>query len=283
MFADRYADLADQMAAREESKERSGELQKIAKICRNVPRHPAKTFHEAVQSLYFIHLVAQIETGGNSVSLGRIDQILYPFYKEDMKAGILTKDTAKELIALLFLKTNEIWNVLEEAYIPGGEGTEGKTTQNVTVGGVLENGEDGINDLSHIVLEAYADIRTVQPNFSVRLCDKSPEPFFLKAITYCKDGVLLHLFNDETIVKTLVNAGHTLEDARNYGVVGCLEPNAQGKSFGSTFAVQFNAVKCLEFALSNGIDNIFGYVSGLETGEAEQFTNFEHVFEAYAR
>jgi len=282
-FAERYADLADHMAATETNGDRSRELQEIAKICRNVPRHPARTFHEALQSMYFIHLVSQIETGGNSVSLGRVDQFLYPFYKADMEAGILTRETAKELISLVFLKTNEIWNVLEEAYIPGGEGTEGKTTQNVTVGGLLENGADGTNDLSHIVLEAYAGIRTVQPNFSVRLSPKSPELFFQKAIAYCKDGVLLHLFNDEIIVKTLVNAGHTLGDARNYGVVGCLEPNAQGKSFGSTFAVQFNVAKCLEFALSNGIDNIFGYVSGLETGEAAQFVTFDQVFAAYDR
>ncbi|WDP85157.1 MAG: hypothetical protein HUN05_08415 [Desulfobacter sp.] len=170
---------------------------------------------------------------------------------------------------------------MEEAYIPGGEGTEGKTTQNVTAGGVDIFGNDATNELSYIVLDAYADIRTVQPNFGVRLSPSTPEPFFVKAVQYCQNGVLLHFFNDETIVRTLVNAGHTIEDARDYGVVGCLEPNAQGKSFGSTFTVQFNAVKCLEFALSNGVDNIFGYLSGRETGDPAEFQTFDQVFEAY--
>ena len=175
-------------------------------------------------------------------------------------------DRARELLALLFIKTNEIWNVLEEAYIPGGEGTEGKTTQNVTVGGMGKDGQDATNGLSHVALNAFCDIRLVQPNFGVRVCDGTEELFFARALAYARDGVPLHFFNDRVIVDSLVQAGHSMEDARDFGVVGCLEPNAQGKSFGSTFAVQFNGIKCLEFALSDGVDNIFGYPSGLATG-----------------
>ena len=281
-FARRYAGLARSMAETESDSVRAAELREIARVCGRVPEYPATSFHEAVQSVYFIHLVAQIESGGNSISLGRIDQILYPYYKADKEAGKITPDKAQELLALLFLKTNEIWNVLEEAFIPGGEGAEGKTTQNVTVGGVGIDGSDAANELSYIGLDAFADIRTVQPNFGVRLGSKAPEGFFLKAADYARDGVPLHLFNDDAIVKSLVMGGHTLEDARNYGVVGCLEANAQGKTFGSTFAVQFNGIKCVEFALSNGIDNIFGYQSGLETGDPAGFTSFEDVWNAYA-
>ncbi|RPH50157.1 MAG: formate C-acetyltransferase/glycerol dehydratase family glycyl radical enzyme [Desulfobacteraceae bacterium] len=282
-FANRYADLAIRMAAGENGKERRKELEKIASVCRQVPENPAATFHEAVQSLYFIHLIAQIESGGNSVSLGRIDRILYPYYKKDLDSGKITPNEARELVSLLFLKTNEIWNVLEEAYIPGGEGTEGKTTQNVVVGGVDEMGTDATNELSYIGLDAYADIRTVQPNFGVRLSNKSPEFFFMRAVEYAKDGVLLHFHNDDAIVPSLVEAGHSEADARNYGVVGCLEPNAQGKTFGSTFAAQFNGIKCLEFALSNGIDNIFGQQNGLQTGNPEEFKSFEDLWNAYDR
>jgi len=97
----------------------------------------------------------------------------------------------------------------------------------------------------------------------------------------CKRRRTHAFFNDDTIVETLVNGGHTIEDARNYGVVGCLEPNAQGKTFGSTFAVQISGIKCVEFALSNGIDNTFGYQSGIETGEVESFTSFDDVWNAY--
>lgn len=201
----------------------------------------------------------------------------------DLGKGLITPQKARELISLLYLKTNELWNVLEEAYIPGGEGTEGKTTQNVTVGGLGIDGEDATNDLSYIAMDAYAEVRTVQPNFGVRLSSKCPHEFFLKAVEYAKDGVLLHLFNDDAIIASLTDGGHTLADARNYGIVGCLEPNAQGKTFGSTFAVQFNGAKCLELALADGVDNIFGYLSGVETGDPSGFKSFADVWGAYDR
>ncbi|TAL36215.1 MAG: formate C-acetyltransferase/glycerol dehydratase family glycyl radical enzyme [Spirochaetes bacterium] len=281
IFARRYADHADALAAAEKNASRAAELREIARVCRHVPEFPAESFHEAAQSFYFIHLIAQIESGGNSISLGRIDQILYPYYKKDADAGRITPDRAREILALLYVKTNEIWNVLEEAFIPGGEGTEGKTTQNVTVGGMDERGEDATNELSLIGLDAYADVRTVQPNFGVRISKKDTGPLLTRAAEYARDGVLLHFFNDEAIIASLVKSGHTIEDARDYGVVGCLEPNAQGKTFGSTFAVQFNGIKCVEFALSNGIDNIFGYRSGIETGDPASFTSFDDVWKAY--
>ncbi len=280
-FAHRYARLARVMAEEEKDPIRAEELLEIARVCEWVPENPARTFREAVQSLYFIHLIAQIESGGNSISLGRIDQILRPYYEADLEAGKISREEAQELLSLLFIKTCEIWNVLEEAFIPGGEGTEGKTTQNVTVGGIGTDGEDATTELSYIGLDAFADIRTVQPNFGVRISSKSPKDFLLRAVNYALDGVPLHFFNDDVIIKALIDAGHTLEDARNYGVVGCLEPNAQGKTFGSTFAVQFNGIKCVEFALSNGIDNIFGYQSGIETGDPISFKSFDDVWNAY--
>ncbi len=283
VFARRYAALAREMADRAATPVRRAELLEIARVCERVPEHPARTFREAIQCVYFIHLVSQIESGGNSISLGRIDQILFPYYEADLAAGRVTPDEARNLLALLFIKTNEIWNVLEEAFIPGGEGTEGKTTQNVTVGGVDARGEDATNALSFIGLDAFADVRTVQPNFGVRLSAASPESFVRQAVQYARDAVPLHFFNDEAVIPSLIRAGHTPEDARDYGVVGCLEPSAQGKSFCSTFAVQFNGIKCLEFALSNGIDNIFGYPSGIETGDPASFTRFEDLWNAYDR
>jgi len=280
-FAHRYADAAESLAEVEADPERADELRTVARVCRRVPEHPAETFHEAVQCVYFIHLISQIESGGNSISLGRIDRVLYPYFQMDKQAGRITNDEARELLSLLFIKTNEIWNILEEAYIPAGEGVEGKTTQNVTVGGVGPDGEDATNELSYVGLDAFADVRTVQPNFGVRLGPNVPREFFLKAIEYAIDGVPLHLFNDEAIIESLQRAGHTLEDARDYGIVGCLEPNAHGKTFASTFAVQFSGIKCLELALANGIDNIFGYPSGPETGDPASFTSFDDVWNAY--
>ncbi len=147
-FANRYAWVAQTMAEKEKDAVRKAELLNIARVCSHVPEHPARTYHEAVQSVYFIHLISQIESGGNSISLGRIDKILDPYYAADKKAGTITYDAAKELLSLLFLKTCEIWNVLEEAFIPGGEGTEGKTTQNVVVGGIDEKGNDAVTEMS---------------------------------------------------------------------------------------------------------------------------------------
>jgi pyruvate formate-lyase/glycerol dehydratase family glycyl radical enzyme len=281
LFSNRYAEHAHHLSRRQTDPKRAEELARISRICRKVPQYPADTFHEAVQSLYFIHLIAQIESGGNSVSLGRIDQVLYPYYQRDIEKGAMDPDKARELLSLLFLKINEIWNVLEEAYIPGGEGTEGKTTQNVTVGGVDENGKDSVNALSYIGLHAYADIRTVQPNFGVRVGPRTEDLFFLTAVKYAKDGVLLHFFNDDGIIRSLVKGGHAIEDARDYGVVGCLEPNAQGKTFGSTFASQFNGIKCVELALNNGRDLVFGFPSGVATGAPENFSTFDDVWKAY--
>ncbi|MBW1684168.1 MAG: hypothetical protein JRS35_03820 [Deltaproteobacteria bacterium] len=280
-FAQRYAAEAERMAASESDPRRAAELEEIARVCRRVPEHPARSFREAVQCVYFIHLIAQIESGGNSISLGRIDQVLSPYYEADLRAGGIAPSQARELLSLLFLKTNEIWNILEEIFIPGGEGTEGKTTQNVTVGGLGADGADATCALSYIGMDAFADVRTVQPNFGVRLSPDAPEELFVSALHYARDGVPLHLFNDEVIVDSLVAGGHALEDARDYGVVGCLEPNAQGKTFGSTFAVQVNGLKCVEFVLSNGLDNVFGHRSGIETGDPAGFTCFEDVWNAY--
>lgn len=280
-FARRYSELALSMAAAEHDRERAAELREIARVCSRVPEYPAETLHEAIQSVYFIHLVAQIESGGNSISLGRIDHILFPYYRKDLEAKRVSPEKSRELVAMLFIKTNEIWNVLEEAFIPGGEGTEGKTTQNVTVGGVGPDGLDATNDMSYIALDAYADVRTVQPNFGVRVSPDCPAELMRRAVEYNRDGVLMHFFNDDVIVRSLVRAGHTIEDARDYGVVGCLEPNAQGKTFGSTFAVQFSGIKCVELALLNGIDNIFGYPSGIESGDPVGFKNFDDLWNAY--
>jgi formate C-acetyltransferase len=280
-FARRYSELALTMAAAERDRERAAELREIARVCSRVPEYPAETLHEAVQCFYFVHLVAQIESGGNSISLGRIDQVLFPYYRKDLEARRGSQELARELVAMLFIKTNEIWNVLEEAFIPGGEGTEGKTTQNVTVGGVGQDGRDATNDLSYIALDAYADVRTVQPNFGVRVSPDCPGELMRRAVEHDRDGVLMHFFNDEAIIRSLVQSGHTIEDARDYGVVGCLEPNAQGKTFGSTFAVQFNGIKCVELALSNGIDNIFGYPSGIESGDPAGFKSFNDLWNAY--
>ncbi|RJP67527.1 MAG: formate C-acetyltransferase/glycerol dehydratase family glycyl radical enzyme [Candidatus Abyssobacteria bacterium SURF_17] len=282
-FAYRYADEAKRLAKLSADPARRRELEEIAAVCERVPAKPARTFHEAVQSLYFLQLIAQIESGGNSISVGRIDKILYPFYKHDVEAGTIDAAHAQMLVECMFLKMGEIWNVLEETYLPGGEGPEGKTTQNVIVGGMKPDGSDDSNELTHLLLEAYADLRTVQPNFGIRINRNTPDDILLRACELSRDGVLIHFFNDEVIVPALVKKGCSVEDARDYSAVGCVEPNAHGKTFGSTFAIQFNAAKCLEFALNNGMCTLFGLPNGLPCGSLSTYDSYGELFKAYQR
>ncbi len=282
-FARRYAGEARRLAKLTDDAERRRELEEIATVCERVPAGPARSFHEAVQSLYFIQLVAQIESGGNSISVGRIDKVLHPYYKKDVETGAIDASRAQTLIECMFLKMGEIWNVLEETYLPGGEGPEGKTTQNVIVGGMTPDGADDSNEMTSLALEAYADLRTVQPNFGIRINRNTPAEIFLSACELTRDGVLIHFFNDEVIVPALVRKGCSLEDARDYSAVGCVEPNPHGKTFGSTFAVQFNAAKCLEFALNDGVCSVFGLPNGLSCGSLQSYSSFAGLFNAYKR
>jgi formate C-acetyltransferase len=282
-FARRYADEARHLAELTDDPVRRRELEEIAAVCEQVPGAPARTFHEAVQSLYFIQLVAQIECGGNSISVGRIDKILFPYYRKDIEAGTIDPARARILVECMFLKMGEIWNVLEETFLPGGEGPEGKTTQNVIVGGMRPDGSDDTNELTGLILEAYADLRTVQPNFGIRVNKNTPAEIFSRACELTREGVLIHFFNDDVIVPALVRQGCSLEDARDYSAVGCVEPNPHGKTFGSTFAVQFNAAKCLEFALNNGVCSVFGMPNGLALGSLSTYSSYAELFGVYKK
>jgi formate C-acetyltransferase len=282
-FAGRYAEEAWRQARTTDDSVRKAELEEIAAVCERVPAKPAHSFHEAVQSLYFIQLAAQLESGGNSISVGRIDKILHPYYEKDIEAGALDAERAQILVECMFLKMGEIWNVLEETYLPGGEGPEGKTTQNVIVGGMNPDGSDDSNELTRLVLEAYADLRTVQPNFGIRINRNTPEDIFLRVCELSREGVLIHVFNDDVIIPALVGKGCSLEDARDYSAVGCVEPNPHGKTFGSTFAVQFNAAKCLEFALHDGLCTVFGMPNGLQCGSLQDYFSFNELFDAYKK
>ena len=283
VFARRHAEEARRLAALTDDPERRHELEQIAVVCDRVPAHSARSFHEAVQSLYFIQLMAQVESGGNSISVGRIDKILHPFYEEDIRAGKIDPARAQMLIECMFLKMGEIWNVLEETYLPGGEGPEGKTTQNVIVGGIQPDGSDDSNELTSLAMEAFADLQTVQPNFGIRVNRNTPEDIFLRVCELSRDGVLIHFFNDEVIVPALVRKGCSLEDARDYSVVGCVEPNPHGKTFGSTFAVQFNAAKCLEFALNDGVCSVFGLPNGIPCGSLQNYSAYGELMSAYKK
>ncbi len=246
-FAKRYSKKAQEMAEKEKDETRRKELLKISEICNNVPEYPARTFQEALQSLWFNQLLVQIEQGGVAISVGRMDKILYPYYKKDLESSNITSEDAQELIECFFIKMAEINNVLLTMGLIAGEGPP--TAQNLMVGGIDENGNDITNELSYIILNAYTNIHTFQPNFSVRISKKSPRAFLEKVADSCRQGTMMALFNDEVIIQAMKGIGYGEKDARDYGIAGCVEPNAPGKTFGSTNSNQFNAPLCLEISL----------------------------------
>jgi pyruvate formate-lyase/glycerol dehydratase family glycyl radical enzyme len=253
-FTKRFSSLAGDMAAKEEDVTRKEELLKIAEHCERVPASPARTFWEALQSLWFCHLITQIESNGHSMSYGRFDQYMYPFYQNDIKAGVLTPEQAVELIECLWIKTAEINKLRSWAasrvlmgYI---------LFQNLTLGGQKLDGRSAVNDLSWLALEATANLKISQPSVSARYWNECPEDFLLK----CCEVINIHrggqpaMYNDEVIIPSQLAVGIMLDDAINYGIVGCVEPGEGGKSRRMGVGFLDNMLKVLELTLYNGRD-----------------------------
>jgi len=251
-FIKRFSSLAKKMAEKETNSERHKELIETSEICLNISENPPKTFKEALQLVYFNHLICRMEDGGYAISIGRLDQLLYPFFMNDINIGIITKEEVKFLIECFFLKLTTLWNYVFYLAISAAEGPP--ITENVTIGGLDRKGSDATNELSYIILDAYTQIQTVQPTFSIRIHQNTPGDFLIKIAKSVKSGTSIALFNDDLMIRGLINRGFTLEDAREYAPIGCVEPQHPSKSFGSTNACQLNIVKCLELALTNGSD-----------------------------
>ncbi|MHA1803730.1 MAG: glycyl radical protein, partial [Promethearchaeota archaeon] len=251
-YIKRFSELAFSMAQKEQDIKRKKELLEISNACNNISGKPPKNFKEAIQLIYFTQVICGLEDGGFAISIGRLDQYLYPFYINDIKNNTITKEEVKFLIECFFLKLNTLWNYVFYLGVNAAEGPP--IAENLTIGGLDARGQDATNELSYIILEAYSNLKTVQPTFSVRVHEKTSDDFLLKVGEVIKQGTSLALFNDEIMIKGLVNRGFTIEDAREYAPIGCVEPQHPHKSFGSTNANQFNIVKCLELALNNGTD-----------------------------
>lgn len=272
LWARRYADLAEAQAATHPDAARHAELYKIAEICRRVPTEPARTFHEALQAFWFVHLAMHIEQYGWSISAGRLDQYLFPYYQSDLQSGELSKEMAWELLLNLWVKFME--NV--------GTRLKATTFQNLTLGGQDEHGRDQSNDLSHLCLEATVALRFNQPALSVRWQPNIAPAFWEKVQATIAEGMgLPALFNDEVIIPALVAHGVTPEDARGYGIVGCVEACVPGKMQGVTAGGHINIAKALELALNDGRSMITGAQIGLPTGDPAQFRGFDDLWRAY--
>ncbi len=250
-FGKRYADLALRMAEREGDEKRGQELLEIAKVCQRIPQKGATTFREALQSIFLAQIAINLESLDNAICPGRMDYYLNPYYEKDLQDGILTRETAKELVSAFSIKMSEIIPVFSKLITKFHGGLF--NGQVVTVGGMDEEGNDSSNELSYIFLEVMDELRMRQPNYHARVHKEAPDRYLDKIFEILSRGSNSPaLYNDDVIVETLVQNGYNLTDARNYTAVGCVEPVSQGKSFSSTDAALFNVPIMLELALNEG-------------------------------
>lgn len=279
-YAKRYAALAKEEAEKETDPTRRAELLVIAKNCEKVPAKPAESFYEACQSFWFVQELLQTESSGHSISPGRFDQYMYPYYKKDMDEGRITREAAQELLDCIWIKLNDLNKCRDEGSADGFAGYS--LFQNLIAGGQDEEGMDVTNDLSFMCLEASMHVMLPQPSLSVRIWNKTPDAFIIKAARLARTGIGLPAFyNDEVIIPSLMSRGVSLADARTYNIIGCVEPQKAGKTDGWHDAAFFNMCRPLEMVFSNGYEN--GEKVGPQTGDVTQMATFEEFFDAYKK
>ena len=279
-YANRYADLAEQKAAVCRDETRKKELLRIASNCRRVPAKPAEDFWQACQSFWFVQQLLQLESSGHSISPGRFDRYMYPFFKNDLDNGTVTYESAQELIDCIWVKLNDINKVRDAASAKGFAGYG--MFQNLIVGGQDSFGFDATNDLSYMCLEAAMHVRLPQPSLSIRVWNGSPQDLLIKAAALTRVGSgLPAYYNDEIIIPSLMHRGLTLEDARDYCIIGCVEPQKGSKTDGWHDAAFFNMCRPLELVFSNGVDK--GVQIGPETGEVTEMASFKEFYDAYKK
>lgn len=279
-YAQRYSALAQEMAERCTDAARKEELLRIAENCSRVPAKGAQNFYEACQSFWFVQQLIQLESSGHSISPGRFDQYMYPYYKKDMENGNISREFAQELMDCIWVKLNDL-NKCRDAV--SAEGFAGYSLfQNLIAGGQNKDGEDVTNDLSFMCIQASMHVRLPQPSLSVRVWNGSPHEFLIKAAELTRTGIgLPAYYNDEVIIPALQNRGLSLADAREYNIIGCVEPQKAGKTEGWHDAAFFNMCRPLELVFANGEDK--GEMVGVPTGEVTEMSSFEEFYNAYKK
>ena len=279
-YAERYAALAQEMAAQCQDPQRRSELLMIAQNCSNVPRKGATTFYEACQSFWFVQQLLQMESSGHSISPGRFDQYMYPYYKADLDKGMLTREFAQELLDCIWVKLNDLNKCRDAASAEGFAGYS--LFQNLIVGGQNKDGEDVTNDLSFMCIQASKHVFLPMPSLSIRVWNGSPHELLIKAAELTRTGIgLPAYYNDEVIIPALQNRGLSLADAREYNIIGCVEPQKAGKTDGWHDAAFFNMCRPLELVFANGMDK--GEMVGIPTGDVTKMTTFDEFYDAYKK
>lgn len=279
-FANRFSELA-KTKAENETGSRKEELLEISRICAKVPYEPAQTFHEAIQSVWFIQLILQIESNGHSLSYGRFDQYMYPYLQHDLDQNLITEDAAVELLTNLWIKTLTINKVRSQAHTFSSAGSP--MYQNVTIGGQTTDKKDAVNKLSFLVLKSVAQTRLPQPNLTVRYHAHINQKFFDEAIEVMKLGTGMPAFNnDEVIIPSFIEKGVKEEDAYNYSAIGCVETAVPGKwGYRCTGMSYMNFPRILLIAMNNGVDMTSGKRFVEPCGYFTEMKSYEELMEAW--
>jgi pyruvate formate-lyase/glycerol dehydratase family glycyl radical enzyme len=281
LFAERHADLADEMAATEADSTRRAELQRIAAICRHVPARAPRDFHEALQSYWFCHLAVITELNGwDAFNPGHLDQHLLPFFEQGLADGTLTRAGAKELLEAFFIKFNN-HPAPPKVGVTAAESGTYTDFANINIGGLLTDGSDGSNAVSHILLEIIDEMHLLQPSSNIQLSRKTPDALLEHALRVIRKGYgFPSIFNADAVVEEQIRQGKTLEDARAGGCSGCVEVGAFGKE-AYILTGYFNLPKVLELTLHNGVDPRTGRQLGPETGKPADLEMFDALFSAF--
>jgi pyruvate formate-lyase/glycerol dehydratase family glycyl radical enzyme len=282
-FAERHAEKAEELAARESDPRRRAELRRIAEVCRRVPAYPPRDFWEAVQYYWFVHLGVTTELNTwDSFSPGRLDQHLYPFYRRGLEDGTLTREQAEELLQCLWIKFNN-QPAPPKVGVTAAESATYTDFAQINLGGLREDGSDGVNELTYLILDVVEEMRLLQPSASVQVSKKSPDAFIKRAARIIRTGFgQPSVFNADLVVQELLRQGKSLADARNGGTSGCVETGAFGKE-SYILTGYMNLPKILEITLNNGVDPRTGRRIGLETGDPRDFASFDELFAAFER
>ena len=280
-LAERYADEAERLAGIEKEQVRREELIRISEACRHVPFNPARTFQEALQSIYLYQIAIFMEQNAASYNPGRMDQYLYPFYRADILDGKITEEKAQELLGCLWVKFSEpclFQDALTAEFAAGYP-----MFQNVCVGGVDETGRDAVNELSYMILQATMDVQLYQPSLSVRYnLAKNPNTFLRKVVELISLGTGFPAFhNDDQGIMMLMNKGVPLKEAYNWNPCGCVETNLEGRMRQYTALADINLGSVVEFAMLNGKCQKSGEIIGANSGNPEEFNTYEDFFNAF--
>lgn len=280
-YAERYAERLEELAAEEKDPVRKKELEKMAAICRRVPAHAPTTVHEALQHYWFIHLGVVTELNPwDSFNPGRLDQSLYPLYKKQLEEGTVTREEVYEMLQSFWVKFN---NHPSPPKV-GVTAEESNTYTDfclINVGGVKEDGSDGVNEMSYILLDVIREMRLLQPSSMIQVSKKNPDRFIRAAVEIIKTGFgQPSVFNTDALVQEMLRAGKDVRDARNGGCSGCVETGAFGTE-AYILTGYFNLPKILELTLNDGFDKRTGKQIGLKTGKATDYRTYEELFAAY--